>query len=58
MFTFEFNPVEEFLGVTPTSKNITQKQNKTKVILNTLPCLGVAEENQQDLVIYGGYLEL
>lgn len=29
-----------------------------KMILNTLPFLGVAEENQQDLVIYGGHLEL
>lgn len=55
IFSFDFNHVKEFLGVIPVSKNSTLK----KVIpLNSLPFLGVAEENQQDLVIYGGHSEL
>lgn len=42
-------------GITPAPKNITLLE---KVIPNTLPFLGVAEENQRDSAIYGGHLEL
>lgn len=41
-------------GITPAPKNIILE----KVIPNTLPFLGLAEENQQDSAIYGGHLEL
>ena len=54
MGSFEFNRLR-VLGTTPAPKNITLFE---KVILNTLPFLGAAEENQQDSVIYGGHLEL
>lgn len=52
---FWVQPFKRFIGTTPTSKNITFVN---KVILNSLPVLGVAEENQQDSAIYGVYLEL
>ena len=51
---FEFNHLKEFLGLYQYQIIYTEK----KMILNTLPFLGVAEENQQDSVIYGGCLEL
>lgn len=52
---FWVQPFKRFIGTTPTSKNIIFAN---KVILNILPVLGVAEENQQDSAICGGYLEL
>lgn len=53
--SFEVNHLTNAPGTTSAQKNIILLE---KVIPNTLPFLGMAEENQRDSVIYGGHLEL